>query len=425
MTICSVERVFIASVALLLVGLQASAQQTSPQSVADAQRDLLQLTVSDSMNTDVPPLIREGVVKLKRALAAETDAVVLRLSDATTATAARQHLMKVLPSPAIGKIASDQRQRWAESDFKAPSPGLYGGELTIFVKKLTPSLLLVRETFDIACGSDNVLLVYSNAGGAWKRVLLWQSKPYSTVGEAFGDTYETLLLRPQHNGHPLLLVLHGTPWCTSVMSRFSMDVLELGDSPNSAPLWHGGHDYRIDSEPPLTLRATVNGFEVRASVSTTGERVDRKGVSYAVVARKGLMRYAVDADGIHRVEPIAMNAHDSVEEWLEMSRSEAAEFADEPAGSLTWKMFEEFTYEGKRKTTVVPFPAVGAVRACKDSSNRFQAEVTSEIFDPAAAGSRPGPTYFVQIMQVANGYRIEAVTIKKKPICDGPDLMAP
>ena len=314
--------------------------------------------------------------------------------------------------------------RLGNSDTNQPLAGLYGGELTISVKKPNPSLLLVQETFTIACGSDNVLLVYSNAGGSWKRVLLWQSKPYTSIGEAFGDTYETLLLGPEHNGHPLLLVLHGTPWCTSVMSGFSMDVLELGGPPNSVPFWHGEHGFRLDSEPPLSVRATTDGFEVRASVSTSGERVTRKGFPYAVVSRKGVMRYAVTSGGIHRVEPIAMNAHDSVEEWLEMPRTEAAGFTDQPAGSLTWTMFDDFTYENKQWDAVRPLPGVVAVRACKDDPTHFQAGVTSELFDPAAKGSKPGPAYFVQLRHVPNGYRIHAVTATQDANCTGHDLMS-
>jgi hypothetical protein len=57
--------------------------------------------------------------------------------------------------------------------------------------------------------------------------------------------------------------------------------------------------------------------------------------------------------GVHRVEPLAMNGRDSVVEWLELPREEAAAFADESAGSLTWQMFQDFTYEGKGKNATV------------------------------------------------------------------------
>jgi hypothetical protein len=199
------------------------------------------------------------------------------------------------------------------------------------------------------------------------------------------------------------------------MSGFDMDVLELGLPAAANPMWHGEHGYRrLDLDPPLTLRPTAGGFEVRTSVSGGGDNV----------SRKGIMRYSVTASGVRRVEPLAMNGRDSVVEWLELPREEAAAFADESAGSLTWQMFQDFTYEGKGKDATVPYPGFGAVRACKDSSTHFQVEVTSQIFDSSAKGSRLGHAYFVQLQEVPNGYRIHSVTHSSESSCTGPDLMA-
>ena len=164
--------------------------------------------------------------------------------------------------------------RWSKESSNQPIAGLYGGELTLFVSQPIPSLMLVQESFDIACGDDNVLLAYSNASGAWQRTLLWQSKPYDQISGAFGDTYQALLLKPELNKHPLLLVIHGTPWCTSTVSSFNMDVLELGTPAKALPLWHEEHSYRrADFDPPLTLRLTADGFEIRTSVSGVGDRI--------------------------------------------------------------------------------------------------------------------------------------------------------
>lgn len=393
----------------------ASAQQRLTSTAAEAQRHLLQLTVPDSMNTDVPIAVQSAISDLKKALALQTDAVVTRFPADVTADSAKQHLSAVMPAATVGKISDEQWRKMGNDNSKQPIAGLYGGELTLVVSQPRSSLLLVQESFDIACGNDNVLLAYSNTSGAWKRTLLWESKPYDQISGAFGDTYETLLLKLQHDNHPLLLVLHGTPWCSSTMSAFKMDVIELGSPATAAPLWHGEHGYRrLDLDPALTLRSTADGFEVRTSVSGGGDSVSRKGV----------IRYSVTATGVHRVEPLAMNGLDSIVEWLELPRKEAAEFADEPPGSLTWQMFQDFTYEGKGKDASVPYPSFGAVRACKDSRTHFQAEITSQIFDSSAKGSRAGPAYFVQLQEVSNGYRIHAVTHASESSCTGHDIMA-
>jgi hypothetical protein len=411
-TTCSLV---VAMTILALVARAASAQQGTSASVAEAQRHLLSLTVPDTMDTAVPTPIKNAISNFKRALALQIDAVITQMPADATAVTVKQELSTTMPAATTGKISDEQWRKMGEGNSKQPIAGLYGGELTLLVSQPKPFLLLVQGAFDIACGNDNLLLAYSNASGVWQRILLWESKPYDEISGAFGDTYETLLLKPDDDNHPLLLVLHGTPWCSSTMSAFDMDVLELGSPAPAKPFWHREHGYRrADLDPSLTLRPTAEGFEVRTSVSGGGDNVSRKGV----------MRYSVTTTGVHRVEPLAMNGRDSVVEWLDLPREEASAFADESAGSLTWQMYQDFTYEGKGKDPTVPYPSFGAVRACKDSSTHFQVELTSQIFDSSAKGSQPGPSYFVQLQEVPNGYRIHSVTHSSVSSCTGPDLMA-
>lgn len=110
------------------------------------------------------------------------------------AAAVKQHLSVAMPAKTVGQISDEQWRKLGEDNSKQPVAGLYGGELTISVSQPKSSLLLVQESFNIACGNDNVLLAYENATGAWKRILWWESKPYGQISGAFGDSYETLLL---------------------------------------------------------------------------------------------------------------------------------------------------------------------------------------------------------------------------------------
>ncbi len=290
----------LATLMIFATGNQSAfAQQATAASVAKSQDHLLQLAVSDSLETAVSFVIENAISHFKEALTSQTDAVITQLPTGATTASVMQHLAATMPPATVGKISDEQRMRWSEESSNQPIAGLYGGELTLFVSQPIPSLMLVQESFDIACGDDNVLLAYSNASGAWQRTLLWQSKPYDQISGAFGDTYQALLLKPELNKHPLLLVIHGTPWCTSTVSSFNMDVLELGTPAKALPLWHEEHSYRrADFDPPLTLRLTADGFEIRTSVSGGGDRI----------FRRGIMRYSVTISGVHRVEPLAMNA---------------------------------------------------------------------------------------------------------------------
>lgn len=402
---------------LLISAIRPAPTRQSPQDpVTEAQRHLLQLTIPEDMDTDVPAGVQHAISDLKQAIAVHIDSVMNRVPADASAASVKHRLSANMPPVTVGQVTDQTILGWSESHPKQPLAGLYGGELALSVSQPRPSLLLVQVSFHVACGNDNVLLVYGLVGGAWRRLLLWQAKPYDQISGAFGDVYETLLLKPELDRHPLLLVLHGTPWCTSTMSGFAMDVFALGESaaPN-IPLWHAEHSYRrADLDPPLTLRATPDGFEVRTSVNGGGD----------VISRQGVMRYAVTASGIQRVEPLAINGRDSVVEWLALPRKEAENFADNAPGSLSWQMFQDFTYEGKARDATIPYPSFGPVRACSDRNTHFQAEVTSRIFYPAPKGESPGPAYFVQLWQVSNGYRIHAVTRRPDPSCAGPDLMA-
>ena len=254
----------------------ASAQQRQA-TAAEAQLHLLQLTVPDGMNEEVPVAVQSAISDLKKAFAFQTDAVVTRFPVDVTAGSAKQQLSAVMPATTVGKMSDEQWRKMGNDSSQQPIAGLYGGEFTLTVSQPKSSLLLVQEPFNIACGNDNVLLAYSNTSGTWKRILLWESKPYNQISGAFGDIYETLLLKPERDNHPLLLVLHGTPWCTSTMSHFDMDVLKLGSSAPDVQLWHGEHGYRrLDLDPPLTLRPTADGFEVRTSLSGGGDNVSRR-----------------------------------------------------------------------------------------------------------------------------------------------------
>ncbi len=276
-----------------------------------------------------------------------------------------------------------------------------------------PGLLLVQESFDIACGQDNVLLGYSNATGKWKRILRWQAPPYKQVSGAYGDWYETRLLQPQRNRHPVLLVLHGTPWCTSTMSSFSMDTLELDpDAETETAFFHASHGYRrADDDPPASLKITQDGFEVRASVNDWD--MNR-------ISRKGVMRYRMTGTTLQRTLPIAMNARESVNEWIEeMHHEEAALFTDAPAGSRLWQMWQSLTYDGKPEGAMTPLTGYGDVRACTDSPRHFQVEIDTRMYKPGEKQDTPGPAYYVQVEETGSGYLLHDALTSPNPVCGG------
>ena len=400
------------SSAALTTNVPASATE-----IAKLQAGLLAMK-APPMDGNVPPPIQNQMLHLKDALVTLTDAEMGTMPADASAGIVTQKLKAQLPPSAPEVVEAAPVQHEQKADDTTPEAGDYGGELKADVTSPLPGLLLIQEHFTIQCGEDNLLLGYSNASGNWRRILRWQAPAYREVSDAFGDWYETRILQPRRNGHPVLLVLHGTPWCTSTMSSFGVDTLELDPNRETEQaFFHASHDYRRnDDDPPAKLSSTPDGFEIRASVSDWD--TDR-------ISRKGVMRYRLAGNTFQRTLPIAMNVRESVNEWIEqMHRNEAALFTDAPAGSPLWQMWQTLTYEGKPEGAAVPFTDYGDVRACTDSAKHFQVALTSRIYTPGKKADTPGPTYYVQVEETGNGYVLHDALTAPSPMCNGRVVMA-
>ena len=381
---------------------------------ARQQADLLNLSTTE-METDVPAAAQHIIPTLKDALVRLADDVLAAQPATANAAQVQQALTAVLPT---GKAPDDAKAIAAakaagKSEYEIPEKGDYGGEAKASVSDLQPGMLLVDTSFGIMCGEDHVLLGYSNAGGNWQRVLRWQAAPYNQVSGAFGDMFTPTLLEMKRNGHAVLLVVHGTPWCSSTESDFSMDTFEVDPaSATDKPFWHAEHSYRrADDDPGFQLRTTKDGFEARTSVD------DRIGDS---VNRIGIMRYALTGATMQRTLPIAMNSRESVSEWLDMSQEEAKLFTDAPAGSGTWQVWDALTYSGKSTDDAMKIPMLsyGDVRACSDAKH-YQVGLTSEVYSRDNKTHAPGPSYYIQLLETGNGYRIHEASIQPEPACKG------
>lgn len=394
----------------------AASVSTDQAFAAKQQAGLLNVQTTE-METDVPAAAQRAIPLFKDALVHLSDDVLAKQPAAASTKVVEQALASVLPkgnSPNDSKEVASAKAA-GKNEFDIPEKGDYGGEVKVSVHDPQKGLLLVDESFGIMCGEDNVLLGYSNASGHWHRVLRWQAPPYDKVSGAFGDMFLPTLLDVRRNGHPVLLVVHGTPWCSSTESGFGMDTLEIDrSSVTDKPFWHGEHGYRrADDVPPLAFssRVTPDGFEIRSSVD------DRIGDS---VNRVGIMRYAMAGNTMQRTLPIAMNSRESVSEWLDMQRNEAALFTDAAAGSVTWKTWDALTYSGKSTDDAMKIPMLsyGDVRACSDPKH-YQVAIETEVYSAGNKAHAPGPSYYVQVLETGTGYRIEAASQQPDATCSG------
>ena len=187
--------------------------------------------------------------------------------------------------------------------------GAYGTDLQVQVLPLNdqPKYFEVDFRYSIACGDDNLLLVFttepsrhptaaSPAASPWRLLLRWDAPRYTHVGEAFGDF---VLLTPLSgvagSRNWRFVVAHGRPGCgtANTSSRFDLDVLQpTADPTQPEVVWHGDHPYGRAWQPRLSTTEGTITFELNPPPS--------KALPKPVPAQ--VLRYRISAN--NHVEPL-------------------------------------------------------------------------------------------------------------------------
>ena len=372
-----------------------------------AQAQLLNVKLQDAMDETVPVPLQAQILTLKDALATYTQGQL----ECVPANADAASVEATLAGP----LSANQPAAQQTSDPNQPPQldHIYGSNLRVKVTRPAnePQLLLVEFNFGIACGFDSMLLAYEQSGGAWQQILRWQSPAYDTVSGAFGDFFDYQVLPQAGSKGWLIAVAHGMPWCTSNMSAFDVDLLQpSADQAAQQTLFDRKLDYRRDTDP--VMKTEPGGFELRM----TGESIDGN-----IVMRPVIYSFELQGSQLIRVQPIAMNGRDFVDEWLESPWDDASRWSA-AAGSAELKQAHE-KIAALRNTEDSPLLTFGPVRGCTDAKADYQVELDEEWVD-GKGNSRPGsPTYF-QIEEGTNSFTMLSSTANADPHCTGPDIMA-
>ncbi|MBB3258143.1 hypothetical protein F4827_003011 [Paraburkholderia bannensis] len=268
------------------------------------------------------------------------------------------------------------------------------------------ALVFVRAGYGIPCGDDNLLVAYAWDGATWRRVLRWQSDDYAKISGAFGDTfqYETL-----PGGQ--IAVAHGGPWCSSRWRNFGLDVFAPANgAQRQRKLFHLDHSYAADfdaADDGLTLKARPDGVEVRTTISP---------LDADLIQRKVIYRYRVSGDTVERIQPIALNGRDFVDEWLVVDDAHARNWSDPDAADGLLKARHALVSGVKDENG--PVLNYGPVRACSSGKDRYQVEIDLQSRKSDHADARYGV-----IHQERNGFTMLALSDKADPTCKGANLM--
>jgi hypothetical protein len=404
----------------------------NPNTISEAAARVLTIqneirqTKVEEMDDNIPPALADKITQLKDALSRISDAALACAKPSVDSSKLQKDIANALhanaPEPPANTSISKDDHRYDEII------GSYGHNLRVKVNRSvnSPGILVIQYSINIECGNDNMLLVYELHDGAWAQKLRWQSPPLRMISDAFGDFFLSALVHDSTaldstNSKWSIAVAHGTPWCTSRMSGFKIDLLSPGPSPTSPRLlWHTERDYsRGDFDP--AIKSSGNTFELRLNadcMSFDGFRCFERRVIY---------RYTVDGnDQVHRLGPIALNARGFVEEWLSAPWSESRDLSAAEAASALQQVHDQFDPPLKPNSDHYFSHSLGPVKACS-TPGVYQVQIDSTlekiVIGKPGGDSEPLDSHYFHVREVKDGYLMLSAPTEPDKACSGSDLM--
>jgi hypothetical protein len=375
------------------------------EKVKAGQAELLGVSVGyGGVDTGVPVATQNLIRGFKDGLAAAADAFMdCERGGATDAKGLESRLADLLGANRADSVRNPAADT-AAADRTVDE--IYGAELSLAVRREghDPPLISLKIGFDIPCGVDEMLLIYESSGNGWRRMIRWQSDPYSQISGAFGDFFEYAVFGERRGDDWRVAVAHGKPWCSSSYSGFDLDVLRpaTGAIASQQTVFHQEAAYWRDMDS--TLHGEPDGFTLRLNVNSLS--TDRKVAIY---------HYRMHQGQVHRYQPVAENARDFLDEWIQTDWNEAADWTARPnLKSLAREhdILVDFIDKFESKT---PEFAFGPVQACSGKQKMVQVEL---------GGAPTGWFKYFQIEQGKDSFTLVSGSNAPDPKCTGPDLMS-
>jgi hypothetical protein len=172
----------------------------------------------------------------------------------------------------------------------------------------------------IHCGTDSILMLYGRApgGGGWRELMVRRARPYSEVRGGWGDLRFAVSPKDRQ-GRWFVATVSTTPWCTSAWQGMPYELARPGPAPDRPTVFLRGKGViYLGSDEDLTLRADRFSFELRN---------DGGSIDPAVHSRRHVRHYDINGDVVRRVQPVAENVRDFVDEWIVSPWAEAKDWS--------------------------------------------------------------------------------------------------
>ncbi len=158
----------------------------------------------------------------------------------------------------------------------------------------------------VPCGVDNSVYVYRFA--AKSRVRILEGDGAGKYGNYLDDVQFS---KPDASGNRLLFASWSGVQCASVWNGLDYRLYRIGPSADEAkPIFSGYHSFTIDADGGIKLTPDELLLELTAEGLEAGFR------------RAYVLHYRIDAKGVTRIDPVALQPQDFVQEWINQPWSE-------------------------------------------------------------------------------------------------------
>ncbi len=169
-----------------------------------------------------------------------------------------------------------------------------------------PDALVVTAGITVPCGVDTSVYVYRFAANGRARLLAADGA--SKYGNYLDDV---MFSNPDASGNRLLYASWSGVQCASVWNGLDYRLYRIGPSADRAKaIFSGYHSFTIDDDGGIKLTPDELLLELTAEGLEAGFR------------RAYVLHYRIDASGVSRIDPVALQPQDFVQEWINQPWSE-------------------------------------------------------------------------------------------------------
>jgi hypothetical protein len=262
--------------------------------------------------------------------------------------------------------------------------------------------LLVTVGIDVPCGFDDAVYVYDYSQGSPRRVLT--SRGMRDHDEIVSDVRFSKL---DESGRQLILTLRDGVQCGSTWNMLAYDLFRLSADANEAvPIFGGEHGIWFGGE---------HAYQVRLEPNDLLMEIRDRSIDGGIHNRAHILHYKVGDEAVTRIDPVALQPQDFVDEWLikpwELMESRSAATEDDKL--KLWHEFLSGDFVGGE---------FSLVQACSNEPGQWQVGVDLS-FIRGKQVPEPLPVYF--LVQQLGQYQFKMTGISFDPDDDCPGESEP